>query len=234
MTIGLPLIAPTLPFDCYPPTPQALINAAFSLGSAQATDLTGMVISDDTPGPENFDKAWYKTSGGFPIMVFKYAGGQWLARHPSTADGNERRLWVGEAAGLVIFDGGDSGLLGASSGAMWVVDPEFVGRSPIGPGLIPDTATTLAVAENFGQGKHTLLEAELPPHIHQVPFPALKEGAGQVAEPGGPSVGNPAFPPNTGTMPTDGGLGTSTPLSIVHPVRGAFIIKRTTRVYYRG
>lgn len=233
MDLGLPLNPVTLPFSCYPATPQALIDAAFSLGSARATELEGMVISDTTPSPENQGKAWYKTVSGFPVMVFIYAGAQWIALHPSPPNGNERRLWVGAEADLVTFDGGDAGPDGNASGAMWEVDADFLGRSPMGPGLIPNTGETLDVGENFGEGKHVLTQAELPNYQVKIPYPALKEGSGQVAQAGGPAVGSQSFPPNTGELASTA-IGSDTPHNTVHPVRGAYIIKRTGRLYYRG
>lgn len=226
MIIGLPLTAGTLPFTCYPATPQALYNAMFSLGSAQTTGLTGVVISASTPAPEDRDKAWIKLSGDNPIGIFKFAGANWIWPHPSAASGSERRLWVGEVADLVTYDGGDAGLIGAASGAMWEVDAEFVGRMPIGPGLIPGTATTAVVATNYGSGQHTLTVAELPVHNH-----GYNNQTSSFDYEGG-NDGQGARPANIAQV--SGNAGGGTPFEFIPPVRGAYFIKRTSRVFYRG
>lgn len=227
MILGLPLIAGPLRFDCYPPTPQALINEAFAVGAAQATGLTGMIVSDTTPGPEDQDKAWFKTSTDFPVMVFKFAGGQWLARHLSSANGNELRMWDGDEATLNLYDGGDAGPPGQASGPMWQIDHAFDGRSPIGPGTIPGSATIALVATNYGSAQHTLTVDEMPAHSHALSYDAFQYAADGTTFPG-------KWPGTTTPLGVTGNTGGGVPFEHIAPTRGAYVIRRTGRVYYRG
>jgi hypothetical protein len=254
--MDLTLVPGTLPEGYCPPDLQHLYDDMFGLGSATFPDTCAPVIIGQTaPPPEDQGKPWVKTDGDNGVerlYTFNNLLGAWLAKHPIDAGSNERRLWVGDVAGLKWHDGGDGNdnTGQVASGAMWEVDTEFEGRSPMGPGLIPtsDPAKTLAVGENFGEGSHAIIEAETPQHDHVTSADSgsdLRLGLGNGGPLGGynavypfPNTGTPPWAPHVATLTSKYGgdpsdpNGAAVPLNNVHPVRGAHVIKRTARVWY--
>lgn len=223
--------------DCWPSTPQALYNEMFAKGAAQMNQIEGVVISDSTPSAENRDKAWFKINAGNPVGWFLWSTtySQWLRPHDYPANGSVRILWVGLEADLSTFDGGDAGPAGIASGPMWEVDHEFDGRSPMGPGSIPSSSSSITVATNFGEGTHLQTMDEVATHTHA----AAMDGINLTS----PDSGKFCAGQNTGVHANANTLGnnfssstmTQQRFNVVHPVRGCFIIKRTaTRQYYRG
>lgn len=240
--IGLPLNAGSLPYACYPSDPQTLYSDMFSRGSALASDLRGVIISESAPAAADQDKLWVQTTGGAPIRQFIYFNAQWVWPHASAAGGNERRLWVGTLAQLVTYDGGDSGALGDASGAMWAEDTDFAGRSPMHPGTITNAvpATTLGVNDNFGNGSELQTDQQVAPHTHPlsgdttiqdgVRLNSVFSGVGGA----GVQIGNTGPPATDIQVTANTYLTTQQRMSVVHPVRGIYIIRRTSRVYYRA
>lgn len=239
------LIAGTLPSSCYPQSPQVLYNWMFQLGVCQFPNITGIVIGDTAPGVNDQDKAWAKTSAGaFLGLIYTFFNGAWVVRHQLLPGGIDRR-WVSDITNLGTYDGGDGGVLGDASGPMWVEDTDFQGRSPMHPGAIPGStpAKTLAALENYGEGTHTLLEAETPKHTHWTVVNLSATGAPTATNTilasrsdGEYSLAGGTGPANVGLTNSFGGAadGSTTPHQNTHPVRGLFAIKRSSRIYYRG
>ena len=230
--MNLKLNAGTLPTSCYPSSPQQLYNSMFSLGSALAPDLTGVVISDTTPSANDQDKAWIKTNAGDPVYPFPfvYSNGAWLAPHPCPAASDERRLWVGTAGDITLYDGGDSGTAGIASGPMWAIDDDFAAKFLVGPGTMPSTAT-VTVGTNGGNETHVLTQAELPDLNFRA---SIKAGQADNLDSDNSQVlcsNDAAVNPYTLEVPS-GGSGTA--FSLLPPYRGIYVIKRTARIYYRG
>lgn len=234
-TIGLPLNAGSLPYTCYPATPQQFYADMFSRGSALFPSIKGVVVSDTVPAAGDQDKLWIKTSNGAPIGQFIFFNAHWVWPHLSTAGGSERRMWVGLEADLVNYDGGDANPAGPSSGAMWAVDHDFDGRSPMGPGAIPDTVDNLGVNGNYGHGTHAQTIAEMPTHTHPITAFGTNTPSNGNGIIGGSNGTTGPFTYSDSTTPMSiANTGGGAAMSLVHPVRGIFLIKRTSRIYYLG
>lgn len=152
----------------------------FAKGHAVAPDITGILIQDAVPDPADIDKGWIPTSGGvarYPGYVFIWHAvlGHWVSRHPIEASDPSRRIYVGDAASITTYDGGDAGPINQpATGPMWEIDTAFAGSAPVGVGLIPgsspaativnplDTADSLG---NSGEYKHSLTPDEIQ-HMH--------------------------------------------------------------------
>ena len=245
MSTELQLIPGTLATNCYPADPQVLYNEIMEKGAALIGDIKGVIISASQPDPEDRDKAWIKltAAGGPPSFYLPYVwyNGQWVARNPSAASGNERRLWVGTTGELATYDGGEAGTVGDASGPMWEVDSEFAGRFAVGVGTVPDTSVAVAVATNVGAGQVTLTEDNLPPHTHEIgieesPLTGDAED-GYIRTDDGTSRWSTGDSSEIGMTRSTGGTGTpaaAAPFDIVPPARGVYFIRRTARIYYRA
>lgn len=232
MATNYPLSAGTLASDCWPATPQLLYDEMFHRGYVQL-DIQGTVISATVPDSTDRDKLWIKVDGsGFPVGQFIYSGGVWIWPHVCPPSGSERRIWVGSLVSLVTYDGGAAGTVAAAGGPMWEEDTAFAGRSPMGVGTLPISGTAITVGNQFGEDSHTMLEAEIAAHTHDVGTlarPMLRTGGGAptLAPAGGATVSEEVVTSDTGT-------GSATPMPILHPVLGVYIIKRTARIYHVG
>jgi hypothetical protein len=154
-------------------------------------------------------------------------------------DANERRIFVGSLTDLRSYDGGDgtAGPATSTSGPAWQEDTDFQGRSPMGPGAIPTSnpAKTLSVGEDFGEGAHAQASTELYPHSHP-PGDIFNAFAGFV-KPGQLSsyeIGGGTEIERMGFTGLQGGnaSGNADPANVVHPCRGAYIIRATARAFY--
>lgn len=245
MAIGLKLIAGTLPTNCYPATPQELYAAMFALGQAEASELDGVIISDTTPAATDRDKAWLKTSAGAPLWppIYRYFNGQWVMRHNVDPSGSERRIWVGALADLNTYEGGSAGAVGDASGPFWEEDAAFQDRIPMGVG----PAIALAVATNYGiaNAQVTLAPDNIKDHRHftAADFSAAGQpkptASNQTAHSGGGTGNENYIFQGTSTeaniarsSPADGLTGANSAFSVLNPVRGIYVIKRTARIYW--
>lgn len=252
MPSNLPLLPGTLASDCYPASAQAFYTQMFALGSAQLGDLTGIIISEAQPGPDDRDKAWIKVVAGKPIWGYAPAiwfSTAWVIPHPEPANSPARKLWAGSEALLATYDGGDGGVPGDASGPMWLVDHAMDGRSPMGPGTLPSGAT-LAFNGTMGEEKHVLTGAEgaIGSHTHAYGLYVPGTGGGFAGQTtpsatsayqslfigeSTPSGANPVTA-NMFTLPPNLGAGaTSDAHNTVHPVLGLFLIKRSGRIFIK-
>ncbi len=235
MNIGLKLIPGTLPNpDCWPATPQSLYTQMFELGSAQTSELSGVIISETEPDPSDRDKQWDKVIGGVPQGSFLWNSviNQWVWPHLYAPSSPVRLMWAGDLAALPLFDGGDAGIAGVASGPMWEVDATVAGRVPVGPGNLNGSGTVVAQGGTGGTDQVTLGIANIPPHTHTVPLPQNTTADG--------SNGQYLINQNSGTQDTGstGGSGTPPvvqPFTTMPPYIGIYVIKRTSqRVWYLG
>lgn len=230
--IGLALNAGQLPYSCYPSDPQTLINDAFRLGSALMPTIKGVVIGDSSPPTSDQDKLWIKTSSGAPIGQFIFFNAKWVWPHAAPAGGSERRMWVGTIADLITYDGGDVNALGPASGAMWEVDANFDNRIPIGAGA------TAALNTNAGATTYTLIGTDIPAHTHTIGVDGTGNATdGLVGELRAAATNVdflPATPANSLGVTRPNQTAAATAFSILNPVRGLYLIKRSSRVYIAG
>ena len=109
--------------------------------------FTGVVVGPNVPAVSSQGLAWLKTDPqGNPINVFRYSGGNWIAKNQREANSNERMIWVGTEVALWSHDGGDGTDPSVTpptptTGAMWQIDPAFAFRFPLGLGNL-NTATS--------------------------------------------------------------------------------------------
>lgn len=177
------------------------------------------------PSVENQAYPWFRTTDG----RWYFFSGQWIA--PVNYSVYERRLFYGSLAQLVTYDGGDTGVPSPTSGPMWIVDIDFDGRSPMGPGAIPSAnpAKTLAVQEAYGEGAHVQTEAELAEHTHGPDTNLADSILGHAVVSGQWNVGGGGDTINQGVIGT---AGDSEPMPIIHPCRGIYVVKWTGRAYF--
>lgn len=171
----LPIIPPTLPEGFCPTTWQEFVNEAVGKAVAQfsGSGFTVIISQPTQPDPVDRDKLWYDTDVG---RLYRFTGGAWVLPHAYEASGDARLWWEGLEADVWAFDGGDGqdpsvSAPAANSGAMWEVDHNYDGRSPMGAGAIVDSdpAKSLAVSENYGSGIYELNDANtggFGTHVH--------------------------------------------------------------------
>lgn len=248
MAFNLPLIPVTLPEGfCEsltgPNWAQTLINVGVggSVAQLEGSGFSVVLVQDTQPDPDQQDALWYQPTTG---LTFSFNGGAWVTPHRSPPGSDERRMWVGTLVGLRSFDGGDGTATTPNTnvGAMWEEDPDFQGRSPMGVGAIPTSnpPANLAVATNYGEGAHTQTADEVGTHAHPLGSDASIQNGDNVLCVSTGMAGAGLMRGDTGSPLTDLSVQNNTytasqePMPVIHPVRGAYIIRRTNRVNYVG
>lgn len=232
MSTLLKLNAGTLATNCWT-SPQELYNEMFARGSALLGDITGIIISASAPAPNDRDKAWIKTNAGAPVSPYPYIwfNGKWVSPHPYPKAGDLRLLWVGIAADLDTFDGGDTNPAGDASGPMWVIDHDFDARWLVGPGTTVN-GTVVAADTNVGSDQLTVAQTNLPNINFQAPIKAAQ--ANGLDTDTMEVLCNPTSAYNDYTLNIPSG-GSGTPLTNVPQSRGIYVIRRSDqRMYYVG
>lgn len=239
--MALSLVPPTLPEDYCDLTEQEQANLLITGTTVVGSTDASFIISFATPGINDRGKAWLKLEAdGTPERIYRFAGGQWIARHNTPPSSDERRLWVGSEASLITYDGGAVGAVTSTTGPMWEVDHLYDNQVPIG-------AATIPVSVDSGPTTLAIGNANLP-------FTRLKMfqsgilGSGTTGLTGadsarvGVNVGAsedyvivaaaaPATEPDLG-LTSSFGQATPTALAVLTSKRGTFFIKRTARIFY--
>lgn len=219
-TVLLPILPGTLPSgSCFPDEQSRLVAYAELMQAVLASGMSFYNFGSDTPDVENQGFPWINTND----MRIYYFAGNWIT--PVNYDLNERRFWAGSLLALESYDGGTPGTAGEpQAGPMWVEDTAFIGRSPMHPGIVPtaNPPKTLAVGENYGAGSHSMTVTEMPAHTHPMEFGSDDVGSGFPAV-STDNVNGQVF----NTESTGGGEA----MSLVHPVRGLFVIRWSGRLY---
>lgn len=225
----------TLAPNCYPADPQTLINEAMEK-SFVTIDLTGIVRQQATPAATDRDKLWIKVDASDkPVGQFVFAAGAWIWEHPVPPNSDFRWLWVGSEVALQTIDGGAAVAVSDTTGPFWEVDHDFDGRSPMGPGTIPGKTIaplSIAVGGELGEAEHTQVEAEVGEHTHESQFDLQNADSGS-----GVNALNTADPTSNEFQvetQVNQAQANVTPMNVIHPVRGIFLVKRTTRIYRTG
>lgn len=232
--------------DCRKSWGDPLITDAYSYTSVNFT-VTGNVYynwSDTVPDVDNRIYPWLRKYGR-GHWDWSAANGGWVKEHPVPPSSNVRWDWVGTDVELQTFDGGDINALGDASGPMWEIDTDFAGRLAMGPGTVG--TETLDVGENMGAATITFTAEQLE-HTHVFgEFSSGDDDARLLVGTDGTftstnsRVCHGETPNPEDANITSGNLRTAineisatieaTP--IIPPVRGAYKIKRTSRVYYK-
>lgn len=234
------LIPGTLPSAYCFQSWQKVYNDFFTLATGQLGNsgdtLNTFNYGDTTPAPENRNSPWLRTVAGAPDRWYVYYGGAWVWPNPESPSTDVRRLWVGTVLSLKTYDGGVDEPVGVDgmTGPMWEEDTSFQGRSPMHPGNIPGTnpVVSIAVGNNYGEGQHTQTIAEMPKHNHTITGEISTNNFWSGDGGNGTGVGQ-GDSRNFGTWLILGDTGADTAFNITHPVRGIYLIKRTSRIFYK-
>lgn len=223
------LTPPSLPVSYCPLNYQNLANDIISGTQATFNSSIGNSFFNygaSTPALNNQVYPWLDENGEWWVRV----SGYWARKNPIPANGPERRIFVGTAADVLSYDGGDgtSTSTNVTSGPMWEVDTAFDARFPVGVGAfaasgtvnVQGTTTTTAVA---GEDQHTLTVPEIPAHTHNF-FPLVTADANN----GGANGVQYGTTANVATSSTGGGVAHNN----LPPFYGVYFIKRSGRVYY--
>lgn len=224
-TILLPLLPGSLPANACYNTEQDRLNAFAENLQAQLPGQAFYNYGDSTPAVENNAYPWLRTTDG---LWYRFSG-SWISPVGPQYHVGVRQIWVGNAAALITYDGGDNDPPSDRSGPMWEIDNDFDGRSPMGQGAISgsDPAKNLANGENFGVGSNTIAGSNMPEHRHGMKFSETTSGSTYPSIATGSTDDRQYFTEMAGNT-------TPTPLNNVHPVRGVYIIKWTGRAYRRA
>lgn len=221
----------------------ASVPDAFCAGSLSTTwpflvsllsaELTGSAstfsFGSSTPAPEDQDKPWFRTNtDGSPDRWYVFANGAWLSRHPM--EPGSVIMYQGTEASIETFDGGEAGVVTATSGPMWAKVADFNGRFPIGPGTLP-SGLLIAIGDTGGLEEVTLGIPELPSHTHDVKqFRApVQQGSGS----------SPLFHTNLGagsleSITVSEATGDSEAHNNIPPFKSIWFIVKTARLNYRA
>lgn len=211
---------------------QTLTNfLAQGVAKFDGSGFTVVLNQSTAPGPNDRDKLWRDPDTG---LTYQWLSGAWITPH-LYPPGGIAAMWVeATPAQIWAFDGGDGtdpavNPPTTNNGAMWVIDTNYVGRSPMGAGIIPGSVPekTLVIGENFGEGSHLQTEEELAAHTHDTEF---KEREAE----GNDNTGMMGFIGTDRTPVETTSTGESTPFNVVSPVRGNYRIVRSQRVNYVG
>lgn len=227
-SVLLPLQPSSLPPGvCYASEQERLSSYAANLHAI----LNGQAFynfGDAVPAVEFQSYPWFRT---IDYRWYIYDGA-WISANPEQST-DVRRLFVGSLTDLLTYDGGDNTPLSDRSGPMWTEDTDFQGRSPIGPGNLPTSGDPIVVATNYGADQATLLATQLPASID------LTVSTNDYGEPPFNVTGFRLLSDNqdvdgqrdqTSSYVNPGG---GQPLDTLTPVRGAYVIRRTARIFYK-
>lgn len=216
-----------------------LVGQSVAVLSSSSGAGTIILRQEGVPDPSQRGFLWIRPSRG--SIIFSWDGGAWTALNPVPSGGIERQWVEGTPNQIWLMDGGDGSdpsivTPAGFTGAMWDIDHNYDGRSPMGVGAIPNSypAKTLTLSENFGEGAHTPTLTELFPHTHGPGTGAdgiLGHADGTV-----PATFNVLGGGDTIKLPTTGSAGGSAgaavPFNVTHPIRAGYMVKRTGRTKY--
>lgn len=223
----LPVDNETLPQGFCPASYQDMLNQ-FSAHQSVTFPSTFAGVTVSTTKPANTTQAWLQLdSFGRPVRLYYFAQGAWLSLHPDVP--GKIIIWDSALPDFTEFDGGDAGPAGPLSGPMWEEVTELRAKFPIGAGTLP-SATVLSVGDTGGEEKHSLLEVEMPPHVHS--YQTIVQGT---TGPFDDTHGTALAPFATRQTQSAGGSGTPpavTPHNNMPPYYVVYMLRRTSRLFY--
>lgn len=229
------LTPPSLPVGYCPNNYQQLANDIISGTQATFNSSIGnsfFNFGPTTPALNNQIYPWLDEDGNWWVRV----NGYWARKNPIAFNSSERRIFVGTAADVLSYDGGDGTATSTNimTGPMWVVDTSFDARFPVGVGAftasgtvsVNGTTTSTAIS---GEDQHTLTVAEIPSHTHLMTWDSQDTSGGNQLKT--LYLGPDANVLNDITKNT-GSSGGDTAHNNLPPFYGVYFIKRSGRVYY--
>lgn len=210
---------------------QSRLNAYTAAIAASYGGSAGFNVGNSTPSVDSQGLPWARTNvDGSLDRIYTFFGGQWRAPH-YTPPGSIM-LYMGTLADLDTFDGGSAGTVTLYAGPFWAEVTEARFRAPMGPGTSPD-GTVLAVGGTTGTEKVTLVKDNIPAHQHD--FPDSITGLFRGWNAGSSNHGNSWKSPDyigTETNTVKENVTTTAKFSVLSPVIGTYLIRRTARQFY--
>lgn len=224
---------------------QFLVGLTYAV---QAGD-TSINYGNATPPPDKQDRPWIRTNAdGTLDGLYVYANGMWLRSHPISP--GLIMLYDGDVTAIGGLDGGTSNIPPTiTTGPFWAKIDAADGKFPVQPGTMASGAVIGAQATG-GEELHTIIGQEIPKHTHPMfadefvnPWKAISGSDPQVAKEcnydgsGAPStyfMAGSSIEATLGNPASYGGAndGSTTPHNNLPPYYGAYLIKRTQRLYY--
>lgn len=221
-------------------------NALVALLSANFV-RTGLGVNygNALPAHENENLPWFRLNpDNTPDRTYSHTAGLWLSRFFVDPPFTFWYTGTGLDADIGALHGGEVGAVSSYTGPFWQKVAGFEGRSPIVPGTLASGAI-INIGDNFGSEDATLTALNIPEHFHDII--AKSTGAigggdgGWLIGTGSATSGTPArdLDPadpqrRVGRTENAGELAADIdPISIVHPVRGIWLLERTARLFHR-
>jgi len=228
------LVAGTVSNDTCFGTVSDLYNTFINLTTAYVDgDYSLFSFGDAVPSVDDEDRPWIRTIGGVPDKIYIHYNGAWVSKHPVPSGGGERRLFTGAVADIDTYDGGLAGTATDTSGPFWERDTAMNGLLPIGIGTTANGTVISETEKTGGTDEETLIEANLPPHAHDLNYTGRGFESG-TAQSGRGEGGFVAGSDTASGMVVAGPAQTSTPINNLPPYYGVYFIKRTSRIYYKA
>lgn len=245
-----PLVPGALPLGyCYPSSAQQFVNDIFAIAYANVPDNVAGVEFGPT-APDNDPQLWYSTTQ-HRLFEFNDGYGLYIARYWPDPDPEIKMITEKTEAEIKAWDNpsGDDATAGATdyTGPFWEIDHNYDGRFIVAPGEFPVIARTVALSAAGGLDAVVQGPDEVGLHRH---FITMKTEAGassslgpQPTEAGRFAVGGGnslQFANDSdvlvGQTRVGGGDGEDPsvvqPTDNIPPYRAAWVVKRTTRIYY--
>lgn len=237
MPIPVNLVPGTLPYECWPELPQTInVDIVTRIVATLDVEFAGVYVSATTPPVDQRDKVWFNLTD-YEWYRWTPTVGGWARKHrvpPGPSD--YRTLWAGLEPDLITYDSGQAGAVSVSTGPIWEVDHDWDNRIPIGADTTGGTPIVNAPGVETGDREFTLDTTKLPAHTHDMglersDLPDSTVEAGRLRDASGNvEWQNTSATPKIGrTRSTGVESADMDPISIIPPVRGLFVIKRTAR-----
>lgn len=200
---------------------------------AAETNCSAYNFGPTVPGPDDQDKPWLRTdpTTGLVDRWYVFVGGDWVAKHPTAA--GTIIMWEGAEGSIPTFDGGEAGIVTATTGPMWEKVSQMDGRFPMGPGTLPSGAI-VAVTNTGGEERHELALTEIPNHDHALGGISVvieKIGSGNIDLEFGGTDAKAQTALAEGGDPDDDD--NTVPHNNLPPWYGVFFLRKTARSHYR-
>lgn len=129
-----------LPGTCFLSEQQRL-NAFSSLQYVEIpANLAAVIVGPNEPTVEEQGFLWVRSDAfNNPVQQFLFSSqfALWVWPHPIAASDPRLQLYEGAAGDVWQLDGGDNGVISATTGAFWEIATEWTDKLPIGAGTVP-------------------------------------------------------------------------------------------------
>lgn len=245
MSLPITITAPSLPSGyCWPASPQQYANDLIDWGLTAEfnfeTTNTFFNTGSSTPGADYRGYPWLRDGATNPNedgwFIWDATLSRWIKPHAVPPGSSVRWIWVGASSDVTTFDGGNANAVADADGPMWEVDStaDLAGKFLVTVGsfaasgdvAVNGIATSTGVS---GEDKHTLTEAEIPAHTHQV---SAMQGLDIDESSNRTLAGTDGNADEFQDEIPSESTGDGTAHNNLPPFYGVFLIKRTARKFY--